>query len=100
MIPVDLLMCDGSRHYGTPIGRSGVYVPEFAVSLWQIEFRERYGIDVDREVARVILQTKYEESTWKWKKAISKIEEILVSKGLSRDYAMNFARHLVDLALE
>ena len=88
------------RRYGVPAGARGVYVPDFAVSLWQIEFRERYGIDVDRDVARVILQTRYSEGTWKWKNAIMKIEEILITKGVSREHAIALAKNLVDLALQ
>ncbi|GEM_PF-4145737 len=93
-------MSEKVRGYTSPRGERGVYVPDFVISLWRIEFKEKYGIDVDRDVARIILQTKYENTTWKWRKAIKRIEEILVNKGLSRENAMHFAKHIVDLALQ
>ena len=93
-------MSGKSHEYTSPRGDRGVYVPDFVVSLWRIEFREKYGIDLDADVARVILQTKYEESTWKWRRAVKRIEELLISKGRSRENAMQFARHIVDLALQ
>ncbi len=93
-------MSEEVRVYGTNAGGKVVYIPDFAVSLWRIKFRDRYGIDLDPDVARVILQTKYEESTWKWRRAVKHIEEILVNKGFSRDHAVKFARHVVDLALQ
>ncbi len=94
------MMSEKVRGYVTNTGERGMYIPDFAVSLWRIKFRDMYGIDLDKDVARVILQTKYSESTWKWKRAIRHIEEILVNKGFNREHAMKFARQVVDLALQ
>jgi len=86
--------------YMTPAGERAVYIPDFAVTLWRIKFRDMHGIDLDHDVAKIILQTKYEESTWKWKRAIKRIEKVLVDKGLSKDHAIKLANHFVNLALE
>ncbi len=77
-----------------------VYIPDFIVPLWQIEFRERHGIYIDHDIAKVILQAKYTESTWKWKRAIEHIGEILSERGLAKEHAMHFAKHIVELALQ
>ncbi|NPA75233.1 MAG: hypothetical protein GXO25_04025 [Euryarchaeota archaeon] len=88
------------RGYVQPSGGREVYIPDFIVPLWQIEFRERHGISVDHEIAKVILQAKYTESTWKWKRAVEHIADILAERGLSKEHAVHFAKQIVELALQ
>ncbi len=88
------------RGYAQTSGGREIYIPDFIVPLWQTEFQERHGIRIDREIAKVIMEAKYTESTWKWKRAMEKISDILASRGLTQERAYYFARHLVELATQ
>ncbi len=71
------------------------YVPYVLIPLWQMKLRERYGIEVDRDIARILVEARYSETTWKWQRALKKLVSELSKKGLSRDHAVSLARALV-----
>ncbi len=73
----------------------GVYIPYVLIPLWQMKLRERYGIDVDKEIVKIILEEKYSKSTWKWSRAVKRIEEILAMRGVSRENAVKLAKNLI-----
>jgi hypothetical protein len=88
------------RGYTQTSGGREIYIPDFIVPLWQIDFKERYGIVVDHEIAKIIMEAKYTESTWKWKRAVERISAILANRGLAEERALHFARYLVELATQ
>ncbi len=83
------------KGYIQPSVDRGVYVPYVLIPLWQMKLRERYGIDVDREIVRIILEEKYSQSTWKWSRAVKRIEDILAKRGVSRENAVRLAKSIV-----
>ena len=42
------------------------------------KIRERFGINVDREIAEYIVLAVHENGTWKRQRAVRKIEKILI----------------------
>ncbi len=74
-------------------------IPDILVPLWQIKIRERFGIDVDREIARYIVLAAHEEGTWKKQRAIRKIQEILRARGVSKENSTKLATQVVKIAI-
>ena len=91
-----LMAKDVKGYLQPPVGKV-VYIPVVLIPLWQMKLRERYGLDVDREIVRIILEEKYSNSTWKWSRAIKRIEEFLAKKGVSRENAVHLARKIVNV---
>jgi len=36
--------------------REGEYVPRFLIKLWQIRIKEKFGLEVDSDIAEVIVK--------------------------------------------
>lgn len=74
-------------------------IPTVLVPLWQLKIRERFGINLDREIAEYVVLAAHERGTWKKQRAIRKIEKILVSRGESRENSSRIANEIVQLAV-
>ncbi|MEM0138128.1 MAG: hypothetical protein QW100_00160 [Thermoplasmatales archaeon] len=80
--------------------REGDYVPRFLIKLWQIRIKEKFGLEVDSDVAEVIVKIVHERSTWKVTRAEKYITTLLKMKGESKEEAEKEARELVKTVLE
>ena len=40
-------------------------IPKVLIPVWQIKLRERFGINVDREIAAYVVMATHENGTWK-----------------------------------
>ncbi len=74
-------------------------LPTVLIPVWQIKLRERFGINVDREIASYIVLATHEQGTWKRQRAIRKIEKLLVSRGMSKSDSIRKAREIVEMAV-
>jgi hypothetical protein len=74
-------------------------IPNILIPLWQIKVRERFGIDVDREITRYIVLAAHEEGTWKKQRAIRKIENLLKNRGFSNENSRSLANAVIDMAI-
>ncbi|ADD08461.1 hypothetical protein [Candidatus Aciduliprofundum boonei] len=73
-----------------------IYVPYVLIPLWQIRLKERYGIEVDRDIVRILVEARYSRSTWKWHRAIKRVSEELRKRGISAAHASQLAHKLVN----
>ncbi len=80
--------------------KEGDYVPRFLIKLWQIRIKEKFGMEVDSDIAEVIVKIVHEKSTWKTSRAEKYISALLKSKGEPKDQAEKDARELVKTILE
>ena len=74
-------------------------IPNVLVPLWQLKIRERFGINLDREIAEYVVLAAHEKGTWKKQRAIRKIERILIGRGESRESSSKIANEIVQLAV-
>ena len=74
-------------------------IPDVLVPVWQIKIRERFGINVDREIAEYIVLAVHENGTWKRQRAVRKIEKILVDRGNEAPTAKIMARNILEMAV-
>ncbi len=74
-------------------------IPDILVPLWQVKIRERFGIDVDREIAKYIVLAAHEEGTWKKQRAIRKIQSLLNERGISVDNSQKMAADFIRMAI-
>ncbi len=74
-------------------------IPEILIPLWQVKIRERFGIDVDREIARYIVLAAHEEGTWKKQRAIRKIQALLRERGVSVENSQKMASDVIRIAI-
>ncbi|MEM0155163.1 MAG: hypothetical protein QW597_00980 [Thermoplasmataceae archaeon] len=74
-------------------------LPPVLVPVWQIKIRERFGINVDREIAEYVVLAAHEKGTWKKQRAARKIERILRIRGLSKEDSEKMAIQIVDLVV-
>ncbi len=74
-------------------------IPDVLVPLWQVKIRERFGINIDREIARYIVMAAHEEGTWKKQRAMHKIEMILVERGISVEESAKISRSVISIAV-
>lgn len=80
--------------------REGEYVPRFLIRLWQIRIKEKFGLEVDSDIAEVIVKIVHERSTWKVSRAEKYITALLKMKGESKEQAEQEARDLVRTVLD
>jgi hypothetical protein len=80
--------------------REGDHVPRFLIKLWQIRIKEHFGLEVDSDIAEVIVKIVHERSTWKVSRAERYITALLKMKGESKEEAEEEARKLVRTVLE
>jgi len=80
--------------------REGEYVPHFLIKLWQIRIKEKFGLEVDSDIAEVIVKIVHERSTWKVTRAEKYISALLRLKGETKEEAEKEARELVKTVLE
>ncbi|MEM0132213.1 hypothetical protein [Acidiplasma sp.] len=74
-------------------------LPSVLVPVWQIKIRERFGINVDREIAEYIVLAAHESGTWKRQRAIRKIEKLLIERGGDKTESYNIAKNIVEMAV-
>ncbi|WP_337860227.1 hypothetical protein [Ferroplasma sp.] len=74
-------------------------IPGVLVPVWQIKIRERFGINVDREIAEYIVLAVHENGTWKRQRAARKIEKILVERGNEVPVAKRLAKNILEMAV-
>lgn len=74
-------------------------IPHVLIPVWQIKIRERFGINVDREIAEYIVLAAHERGTWRRQRAIRKIEKIFLARGETKEVSARKAREVVDLAV-
>ncbi len=74
-------------------------IPDVLVPVWQLKIRERFGINIDREVAEYVVLAAHERGTWRKQRATRKIEKLLISRGLSREESASEARLIIELAI-
>ncbi len=74
-------------------------IPGVLIPLWQIKLRERFGINVDREIATYIVLAAHESGTWKKHRAIKRIERLLESRGEDAVSSARMAAQIVALAV-
>ena len=74
-------------------------IPEILIPLWQIKMRERFGINVDREIARYIVIAAHEGGTWKKQRAMRKIEKLLVDRGMDLESSKRLAKNVIDISV-
>ncbi|GEM_PF-1555429 len=74
-------------------------LPSVLIPVWQVKLRERFGINVDREIAMYIVLATHEEGTWKRQRAVRKIEKLLLSRGMNKEESMRRAREIVEMAV-
>jgi len=72
-----------------------VYVPYVLIPLWQMKLRERYGIEIDEDIVKILITARYTKSTWKWQRTVKKVAEELSKRGFSKAHAYSFAKNLV-----
>lgn len=80
--------------------REGEYVPRFLIKLWQIRIKEKFGLEVDSDIAEVIVKIVHERSTWKVSRAQKYIVALLKLKGESVEQAEKDAKELVNTVLD
>lgn len=78
----------------------GDHVPRFLIKLWQIRIKERFGLEVDRDIAEVIVKVIHERSTWKLFRAERYIAILLRLKGMSGKESVKEARNIVSTVME
>ncbi|KAA8921902.1 hypothetical protein [Thermoplasma sp.] len=74
-------------------------LPTVLVPVWQIKIRERFGINVDREIAKYIVLAAHENGTWKRQRATRKIEKLLMDRGESKENSARIAKEIIDLVI-
>jgi hypothetical protein len=74
-------------------------IPEVLIPVWQIKLRERFGINVDREIASYVVMAAHEQGTWKRHRAIKRIEELLRARGETKDRSSRLAREIVEISV-
>lgn len=74
-------------------------IPGVLVPLWQLKIRERFGINLDREIAEYVVLAAHERGTWKKQRAIRKIEKILQGRGETKENSYKIANDIVQLAV-
>ncbi|MGP6208023.1 hypothetical protein ACNF42_08365 [Cuniculiplasma sp. SKW3] len=74
-------------------------IPDVLVPLWQVKIRERFGINIDREIARYIVMAAHEEGTWKKQRAMQKIEAILIERGVSKEDSIRISRNVINIVV-
>lgn len=74
-------------------------LPTVLVPVWQIKIRERFGINVDREIAKYIVLAAHENGTWKRQRATRKIEKLLMERGESKENSAKIAKEIIDLVI-
>jgi fructosamine-3-kinase len=80
--------------------KEGDYVPRFLIKLWQIRIKEKFGLEVDSDIAEIIVKIVHERSTWKTSRAEKYITALLRMKGESKEQAEKEARDLVRTVLD
>jgi len=74
-------------------------IPDVLVPVWQLKIRERFGINIDREIAEYIVLAAHERGTWRKQRATRKIENLLISRGVSREESALEAKMIIELAI-
>ena len=79
--------------------KEGEYVPSFLIKIWQIRIKEKFGLEVDSDIAEVLIKIIHERSTWKTSRAEKYIAMLLRAKGEKKEEAEKRARKIVKTIL-
>ncbi len=74
-------------------------IPPVLVPVWQLKIRERFGINVDKEIAQYIVLAAHERGTWKKQRAIKKIEKLFMQRGIDVDSSAKMAKDVINLII-
>ena len=74
-------------------------IPPVLVPVWQLKIRERFGINVDKEIAQYIVLAAHERGTWKKQRAIKKIEKLFMQRGIDEDSSAKMAKDVINLII-
>jgi hypothetical protein len=74
-------------------------IPPVLVPVWQLKIRERFGINVDKEIAQYIVVAAHERGTWKKQRAIKKIEKLFMQRGIDEDSSAKMAKDVINLII-
>ena len=74
-------------------------IPPVLVPVWQLKIRERFGINVDKEIAQYIVLATHERGTWKKQRAIKKIEKLFMQRGIDEDSSAKMAKDVINLII-
>ena len=74
-------------------------IPPVLVPVWQLKIRERFGINVDKEIAQYIVLAAHERGTWKKQRAIKKIEKLFMQRGIDVDSSDKMAKDVINLII-
>ncbi|MHB8361630.1 MAG: hypothetical protein ACYDAO_09270 [Thermoplasmataceae archaeon] len=74
-------------------------IPPVLVPVWQLKIRERFGINVDKEVAHYIVLAAHERGTWKKQRAIRKIEKLFIQRGIDAESSAKMAKDVINLVV-
>ncbi|MCL5437945.1 MAG: hypothetical protein M1148_01955 [Candidatus Thermoplasmatota archaeon] len=73
-------------------------LPHVLIPVWQIKLRERFGINVDREIAAYVVLAAHESGTWKKHRAIKRIEHLMISRGETPLKSRELAQEIIKMA--
>ncbi|MCL4330482.1 MAG: hypothetical protein M1533_05760 [Candidatus Thermoplasmatota archaeon] len=74
-------------------------IPDILIPVWQIKLKERFGINVDREIASYVVLAAHEQGTWKRYRAVKRIEKILRERGEDPATAHKLASEIVIISM-
>ena len=74
-------------------------IPPVLVPVWQLKIRERFGINVDKEIAQYIVLAAHERGAWKKQRAIKKIEKLFMQRGIDVDSSAKMAKDVINLII-
>jgi len=74
-------------------------IPPVLVPVWQLKIRERFGINIDKEIAQYIVLAAHERGTWKKQRAIKKIEKLFMQRGIDVDSSAKMAKDVINLII-
>ncbi len=74
-------------------------IPDILIPVWQIKLKERFGINVDREIASYVVLAAHEQGTWKRYRAVKRIEKLLQERGENPARAHKLASEIVMISM-
>lgn len=74
-------------------------IPSILIPVWQIKLKERFGLNVDREIAAYVVLAAHERGTWKKYRAVKRIEKLLISRGGTPAESREKAKEIVQIAV-
>ncbi len=76
--------------------KEGDHVPGFLVKLWQIRIKQNFGMEVDSDVAEIIVRIVHERSSWKLSRAEKYLTTLFELRGDQKEDAERKAKGIVE----